>query len=56
MIMIASSIGVIQNLINKKNNSCACLGTFFQLPMSKVTLFEDLMMLAMAVVGLRMGQ
>jgi hypothetical protein len=31
---------------------CACLGTVFQLPMSTVTIIEDGLMLAMALIML----
>lgn len=50
IVMSISSIGVIQSLVNKTNFQCACLGTIIKLPLSKVTLFEDLLMVAMSVV------
>jgi hypothetical protein len=43
-----SSIGVIQSVLNKKKIQCACLGAVFNLPMSTVTIIEDLLMVAMA--------
>lgn len=48
VIMGFSSIGVIESVINKKRIQCACLGTVFNLPMSTVTIIEDLLMVAMA--------
>lgn len=48
VVMSVSSVGVIQSLIAKKKIQCACLGTIFNLPMSKITLIEDLLMVAMA--------
>ncbi len=45
-----SSIGVIQSNLNKKAIKCACLGDVFNLPMSTVTIVEDLTMVAMALV------
>lgn len=50
-VMGVSTIGVVQSLIRKQEIRCACLGTVFQLPMSTITLLEDLMMLIMAFVG-----
>jgi hypothetical protein len=38
-------------LLRKSKIQCACLGTFFKLPMTQVTLFEDLLMVGMATVG-----
>lgn len=48
LIMGVSSIGVIQSVLNKKKIQCACLGAVFNLPMSTVTIIEDLLMVAMA--------
>lgn len=50
--MSVSSLGVIESLIKKNKIQCACLGTVFNLPMSTVTLVEDLLMVAMAVYSL----
>lgn len=47
-----SSIGVISSVLNKKKIQCACLGAVFNLPMSTVTIVEDLLMLGMAVTML----
>jgi len=44
-----SSIGVIKSNLNKKKIKCACLGDVFNLPMSTVTIIEDLLMVGMAV-------
>ncbi|RED96959.1 heavy-metal-associated domain-containing protein [Marinoscillum furvescens] len=44
-----SSIGVIESNLNKRKIKCACLGDVFNLPMSTVTIIEDLTMVAMAV-------
>jgi copper chaperone CopZ len=48
IVMGVSCIGVIQSLIRKKPFVCACLGTVIKLPLSKVTLAEDLIMVAMS--------
>ena len=50
LIMGISTIGVAQSLIKKIAFQCACLGTIIKLPLSKVTLFEDLLMVAMSLV------
>lgn len=52
VVMGISSIGVIRSLMQKRQFECACLGTIIQLPLSKVTLFEDLLMVAMSAVML----
>ena len=54
IILIISSIGVIQSNLNKKKIKCACLGDVFNLPMSTVTIIEDLTMVAMALLMLFM--
>ena len=51
-VMGFSSIGVIQSVLNKRKIKCACLGAVFNLPMSTVTIIEDLLMVAMAIVAL----
>jgi copper chaperone CopZ len=48
-VMTFSSIGVILAVMNKQKIRCACLGTGFNLPMSTVTIIEDLLMVAMAI-------
>jgi copper chaperone CopZ len=50
VIMGISSIGVIESVANKKKIQCACLGAVFNLPMSSVTIIEDLIMVVMAGV------
>ncbi len=52
IIMGFSSIGVIQSVVDKRKIRCACLGTVFNLPMSTVTIIEDLLMVGMAVLML----
>ena len=47
-IMGISSIGVIQSVASKKKIQCACLGAVFNLPMSTITIIEDLLMVVMA--------
>lgn len=48
LVMGFSSIGVIKAVADKRTIQCACLGAVFNLPMSTVTIIEDLLMVAMA--------
>tara|TARA_B100000780_G_scaffold197340_1_gene139402 strand:- start:1336 stop:2037 length:702 start_codon:yes stop_codon:yes gene_type:complete len=48
LLMSFSSIGVIQSVLYKKKIRCACLGAVFNLPMSRVTIIENLTMVVMA--------
>lgn len=52
VVMGISSIGVIQSVLNKRQIQCACLGTVFNLPMSTITIIEDLLMTVMAAIML----
>jgi copper chaperone CopZ len=54
-IMGFSSLGVIKSVINNQKIQCACLGAVFNLPMSTVTIVEDLLMVAMAAYMLMMS-
>ncbi len=47
-----SSLGVLDVLRQKRRIPCACLGTVLNLPMSTITLVEDLAMVAMAAAML----
>lgn len=48
IILGLSSIGVIKSVLDKRKIKCACLGSVFNLPMSTVTIVEDLTMVVMA--------
>lgn len=48
VVMGFSALGVIKAVARKRAIPCACLGTVFQLPMTTVTIVEDLLMVAMA--------
>ena len=52
LVMGFSAVGVIQAVANKTQIQCACLGTVFKLPMSTVTIVEDVGMVLMAAVML----
>ncbi len=51
-IMAIGAYGVLKTLLDKRSIQCACLGTALNLPMTKVTLVEDLVMAGMAFVAL----
>ena len=53
-LMLVGAAGVFQALAAKRKIRCACLGTALNLPMTKVTLVEDLTMAAMAAAMLVM--
>lgn len=50
IVMIISALGVLNKLVKREKIQCACLGTVFKLPMTWVTLVEDLAMAAMAAM------
>ncbi|MDB6007421.1 MAG: heavy metal transporter [Prosthecobacter sp.] len=52
VVMAVSLAGVLRAVFSKRAIRCACLGTVFQLPMSTVTIIEDGLMLAMALIML----
>ncbi len=47
-----STIGVTESVLNKRKIQCACIGTVFDLPMSKVTIIENSIMIGMAIAML----
>ncbi len=51
-IMGIGSIGVSQALLSKRRIICACLGAVFKIPMTTVTLLEDVLMFVMALAML----
>lgn len=52
ILMAVGTVGVFQALQTKRKFQCACLGTALKLPMTKVTLIEDVTMGLMALVML----
>lgn len=54
IIMGFSSLGVINSLLKKQKFQCACLGTILKVPLSSITLIEDLLMVALAALALIM--
>ena len=49
-LMIINSVGAYEGIRDKEELMCACLGTVFKLPMSYVTIGEDLLMAIMALM------
>lgn len=45
----ASLIGALQSMIKKETLHCVCLGTYFKLPLSTVTIIEAVFMIAMCI-------
>jgi copper chaperone CopZ len=56
VLSLLGAIGVVQATLSKQTIQCACLGTVFQLPMSVITVIENLGMAAMAAWMLWMMQ
>lgn len=52
ILMALGTCGVANALSKKREIQCACMGTVFQIPMTYVTLFEDLFMALMALIML----
>jgi copper chaperone CopZ len=48
IVMTVSLAGVAQSVLSKRKIKCACLGTVFNLPMSTVTIVEDVLMILMS--------
>ena len=55
VVMLVSTAGVVKALLARRKIQCACLGAVFNLPMSTVTLVEDLLMVSMAAGMLVVG-
>lgn len=53
-VMLVGAVGVLRAILDRRQIRCACLGTALNLPMTKVTLVEDLTMAAMAAAMLVM--
>jgi len=54
VIMGFSSLGVINSLLKNQKIKCACLGTIINVPLSSITLIEDLTMVILAGLTLIM--
>jgi len=56
LVMLIGSVGVLRALLRRTAIRCACLGTALKLPMTKVTLLEDLGMAGMAAMMLTIAR
>ncbi len=54
LLMGFSSLGVINSLLKHQTIQCVCLGTILRVPLSNITLVEDLTMVLMASLSLAM--
>ncbi len=50
----ASLIGALQSMVKKETLHCVCLGTYFKLPLSTVTIIEAIFMIMMCLWMLAM--
>jgi copper chaperone CopZ len=48
VVMTVSIVGVLQSVLNNRKIKCACLGAVFNLPMSTITILEDVLMIGMS--------
>ena len=54
VVMLIGTVGVLKSLLAGRKIRCACLGAVLNLPMTYVTLLEDVLMAAMAAAMLAM--
>ena len=52
IVLAVTTYGVYKRLQSKSQFQCACLGTTFSLPLSNVTIFENAVMIMMAVYSI----
>lgn len=50
LFLSSTTYGVAQALADKRKFQCACLGTIFKLPLTKVTIIENIVMLVMVAM------
>ena len=50
LILGIGGIGVTLKILKKEKFQCACLGTWINVPLTKVTLLEDVLMVIMAII------
>lgn len=50
LLLASTTVGVIQALRQNRKFQCACLGTAFNLPLTKVTIVENVLMIAMSLM------
>ena len=52
IVLSITTYGIFKKLQTKSNFQCACLGTTFNLPLSNVTIAENIVMILMSMYGL----
>ena len=52
IILLINCIGVFNTIKNKSKINCACLGSIFNLPITKITLIENTVMILMSILML----
>ena len=52
LILLPTTFGIIQALNKKQNLQCGCLGGFFNVPISWITVIENLVMIFMSLAML----
>lgn len=52
LFLASTTFGVARALAEKRKFQCACLGTIFKLPLTKVTIIENTLMMVMAIMVL----
>lgn len=52
ILMAFSGLGVLKKIAKREKFTCACLGTFLNVPLTKITVVEDFGMAAMAIMML----
>lgn len=55
LVLSVTTVGVVQKITSKNQIQCACLGAGFNLPLSWVTVAENLAMVLMALYSLSIG-
>ncbi|MFM2400352.1 MAG: hypothetical protein RL341_2509 [Pseudomonadota bacterium] len=55
LVLGITTVGVVRVLLNRQTITCACIGTGFNLPMSQVTIVENIIMIGMSVWMIYMG-
>lgn len=52
LFLSSTTYGVVRALAEKRQFQCACLGTIFKLPLTKVTIIENTLMIAISILML----
>ncbi|AZZ37288.1 hypothetical protein CIK05_10980 [Bdellovibrio sp. qaytius] len=52
LVLTTTTVGVYQKIKSKSQFQCACLGAGFNIPLSNITIFENLAMVVMGSIGI----